>query len=332
MADGGGQKSVFEGGDLADPAGVATAVERGGEEQRDDLVGETDADHPAADRQDVGVVVGTGEAGGVEIVAQRGAHAADLVGRELLALAAAADDDADLGLAVAHRPPDGRADRRVVDRHGGVGAEVDDVVALLRRAARRRALELEPGVVGRRWRCASSVREPTVHPLPPRIGTSRIPSRPHPTAPPIVGAVAVDPRTPVIVGRRPVPLAGAGPRRRAGAGRADGAGRAQRRRRRRSSPRCPPAVDSIRVVRLAVVALRRPGVRCSPSASAPRPASTPSRRSGGNMPQALVNRTALDIAAGRLDIAVLVGGEAWRTRIRARAGGGDACDWDTSGP
>jgi acetyl-CoA C-acetyltransferase len=37
---------------------------------------------------------------------------------------------------------------------------------------------------------------------------------------------------------------------------------------------------------------------------------------GGNAPQALVNRTAVDIAAGRTDLAILAGGEAWRTRMR----------------
>jgi acetyl-CoA C-acetyltransferase len=42
---------------------------------------------------------------------------------------------------------------------------------------------------------------------------------------------------------------------------------------------------------------------------------------GGNAPQALVNRTAIDIAAGRADLVVLGGGEAWRTRMRAKLGG-----------
>lgn len=44
---------------------------------------------------------------------------------------------------------------------------------------------------------------------------------------------------------------------------------------------------------------------------------------GGNSPQSLVSATALDIAAGRCDLAVLTGGEAWRTRGRARAAGVD---------
>jgi acetyl-CoA C-acetyltransferase len=36
---------------------------------------------------------------------------------------------------------------------------------------------------------------------------------------------------------------------------------------------------------------------------------------GGNTPQSLVNKTSLEILAGRLDVALLVGGEAWRTRM-----------------
>jgi acetyl-CoA C-acetyltransferase len=39
---------------------------------------------------------------------------------------------------------------------------------------------------------------------------------------------------------------------------------------------------------------------------------------GGNSPQSLVNATAKEILAGTLDIAVLTGAEAWRTRMRAR--------------
>ena len=42
---------------------------------------------------------------------------------------------------------------------------------------------------------------------------------------------------------------------------------------------------------------------------------------GGNSPQTLVNSTALDILRGDLDIAILTGGEAWRTRMKARKAG-----------
>ena len=48
---------------------------------------------------------------------------------------------------------------------------------------------------------------------------------------------------------------------------------------------------------------------------------------GGNTPQSLVNGTAAEIQAGDLDSAVLIGGEAWRTRMRARRA--DATlEWD----
>jgi len=47
---------------------------------------------------------------------------------------------------------------------------------------------------------------------------------------------------------------------------------------------------------------------------------------GGNSPQTLVNTTALDIMAGKLDLAILTGGEAWRTRMKARKAGIEP-DW-----
>ncbi|MDO8389345.1 MAG: acetyl-CoA acetyltransferase [Actinomycetota bacterium] len=40
---------------------------------------------------------------------------------------------------------------------------------------------------------------------------------------------------------------------------------------------------------------------------------------GGNSPQTLLNSTALEIQRGEVDLVVLTGGEAWRTRMRARA-------------
>ena len=45
--------------------------------------------------------------------------------------------------------------------------------------------------------------------------------------------------------------------------------------------------------------------------------------SGGNSPQDLLNHTGRQIQRGKLDLALLVGGEAWRTRTRARAAGAD---------
>ncbi|MCU1487998.1 MAG: hypothetical protein JWN67_4744 [Actinomycetia bacterium] len=53
-----------------------------------------------------------------------------------------------------------------------------------------------------------------------------------------------------------------------------------------------------------------------------RPARTLYTPAGGNYPQSLVNRAALDIAAGRADVVLLTGGEAWRTRTAVRREGG----------
>jgi len=79
----------------------------------------------------------------------------------------------------------------------------------------------------------------------------------------------------------------------------------------------PTAVGSVRVVGLlswrcgnpALLVAERLGIAAAEHAVT---------TMGGNSPQTLVNTTALDIAAGRLDVAVLAGGEAWRTRMRAR--------------
>jgi acetyl-CoA C-acetyltransferase len=87
----------------------------------------------------------------------------------------------------------------------------------------------------------------------------------------------------------------------------------------------PPAADTVRVV--AQLSWRYGN---TPRVLAGRLGLAPERLEyttmGGNSPQSLVNATALDIAAGRVDIAVLAGGEATRTRMRARKAGVEP-DW-----
>jgi acetyl-CoA C-acetyltransferase len=87
----------------------------------------------------------------------------------------------------------------------------------------------------------------------------------------------------------------------------------------------PPPVDSIRVVSLFSWRYGNPGwLLAEDLGLAPEELAYTS--AGGNTPQSLVNKTALDLAAGRLDAAILVGGEAWRTRMRARRDGA-TLDW-----
>ncbi len=78
-----------------------------------------------------------------------------------------------------------------------------------------------------------------------------------------------------------------------------------------------PAADSVRVVNLLSWRYRDPG-RLLAEALALEPAETVYTTASGNTPQMLVNTTAREIQAGRLDLAVLAGGEAWRTRMRAQ--------------
>jgi acetyl-CoA C-acetyltransferase len=80
-----------------------------------------------------------------------------------------------------------------------------------------------------------------------------------------------------------------------------------------------PAADSLRVVSLlswrygnpAWVLAQRLGIE---------PRQLAVTTNGGNSPQMLVNATAREIQDGQLDVAVLTGGEAFRTRMRAKKG------------
>ena len=130
--------------------------------------------------------------------------------------------------------------------------------------------------------------------------------------------MAVDPRTPVIVGvgqhvHRPDDPASTSPVdlmiEAIGAAAADAGLSA-----------LPSAVDSIRVVSLLSYRARNPALLVAERLGVAA-AETAYTTAGGNSPQSLVNRTALDIAAGRADLVVLAGAEAWRTRMQARKSG-----------
>jgi acetyl-CoA C-acetyltransferase len=84
-------------------------------------------------------------------------------------------------------------------------------------------------------------------------------------------------------------------------------------------------VDAIRIVSLLSWRYRDPGALVAERIGAS-PKQTAVTTPGGNTPQSLVNRTALDIAAGRNDVVLIGGAEAWRTRMSFRATG-DRPDW-----
>jgi acetyl-CoA C-acetyltransferase len=80
------------------------------------------------------------------------------------------------------------------------------------------------------------------------------------------------------------------------------------------------AADSVRVVRMLSWRYRDPGALVARRLGAT-PRQTLYTTSGGHTPQSLVNATCLDIAAGRADVVLVGGAEAWRTRAAYHAAG-----------
>jgi acetyl-CoA C-acetyltransferase len=78
-----------------------------------------------------------------------------------------------------------------------------------------------------------------------------------------------------------------------------------------------PKVDSIRIVGLLSWRYHNPGEALGRRLKL-QPRQTAVSTMGGNSPQSLVNSTCADIQSGALDIALLSGAEAWKTRTRAR--------------
>ena len=88
------------------------------------------------------------------------------------------------------------------------------------------------------------------------------------------------------------------------------------------------AVDSIRVMSVLSWPYRDPGAEVARRTGAS-PRHTSLTVLSGNYPQTTLNRAAADIAAGRADVVVVCGAEAWRSRAAARAG--DGLTWTTQG-
>jgi acetyl-CoA C-acetyltransferase len=134
----------------------------------------------------------------------------------------------------------------------------------------------------------------------------------------------MDPRTPVLIGggqvnRREDPVEPVDLLALAARAAAEEAG----------APDILPAVDSIGVVRILSWKYLDPGALIAERIGA-RHRRSSYTADGGSNPQALVNRAAADIAAGRSDVALIGGAEAWRTRMRLRAQGLRP-DWTVQG-
>lgn len=91
------------------------------------------------------------------------------------------------------------------------------------------------------------------------------------------------------------------------------------------APGLAEAVQSVRVVNLLSWRYRDPGLLVGERLGAP-VRHTVYTGAGGSHPQALLNDAARDIAAGRVDVVVVCGAEAWRTRMALKKQG-QRPDW-----
>ncbi|HEX5143796.1 MAG TPA: acetyl-CoA acetyltransferase [Mycobacterium sp.] len=127
--------------------------------------------------------------------------------------------------------------------------------------------------------------------------------------------MALDPRTPVLIGYGQVNQHAADP-----ATALEPVALMAQAARVAADPRVLEAVDAIRVVNLLSWRYRDPGLALGELIGA-KSAATRYTGVGGNVPQSLVNQACLDIMAGRSEVVLLAGAEAWRTRKRQKANG-----------
>src|SRR5580698_8114321 len=127
---------------------MAAAVERCFEPGVHNFQRGLEGHHALAEGDDIGVVVMTAEARGLDVPAQRAANTLDAVGGDGLAVAGAAEDDAALAFAARDGLRHGPDEKRII--HGRVreGAEVTDLVAEGLEVGADLFLVLKSGVIG----------------------------------------------------------------------------------------------------------------------------------------------------------------------------------------
>jgi acetyl-CoA C-acetyltransferase len=247
--------------------------------------------------------VSAGHASRVEAVAECCAHAAYLVGGELLALPGASEDDPKIDIAIANGTPGSSAERRVIDPIEGMGAVIDDLMPPGLQDTDEARLQLISSVIG----ADCDAHDAPVY-EPPGEGHTlgrRMAIDPH--LPVIIGVGQVTHRAATLAeGLEPLDLMVA-----AVIQAADDAGLD-----------AVPAAEAIRVVSLLSWRYRDPA-RFVAERLGLDPRETGYSTNGGNSPQSLMNITAAEIQRGDLDLAILTGAEAWRTRGRARKEGAE---------
>jgi len=248
---------------------------------------------------------------------QSGPHPIHLIGGNTDADAGPADTKTAVGLAAGHRPGHGKPEDRIVHGDiGRIGAQVDDLVAAGRQMLGQCRFEVEAGVVrtdsnshttsvvtGNRAelrRCTLPILMVIDPRTPVIVGTGQVTNRPDP------GGVEVAARPePVELMARAVLSAaedcsGAEPGGTAGVGRA-----------------LLERVQSLRILNPLSWEYINPGQLVAEQTGMD-PLEFRLSTTGGNNAQHLVNRTALDIGRGDLDVAVIAGADCVYSVMAAR--------------
>ena len=135
-------------GELVDASLVAAAEEVAGEESGDAGLGHLDPDQPGAECNGIGIIVLAGEGGGERLGNLRAATGGVAVRGDRDPDARSADRDSTLGPSIRQRLRQKGAVARVIDALAGVGAEIDDLVAVGTEPVCKLILHLEAGMVG----------------------------------------------------------------------------------------------------------------------------------------------------------------------------------------
>ena len=279
------------------------------------------AGRPCPEAHHVGVVVLLGQRRRRHVVDHRGADAGDLVGGHGDAEAGPTDAHTEFDGTAGHRPADRLAVVGIVDRDSAVvGPEIGDIVPLCCKFTPQDLLQVEPGMVradgdAHGYRVYRQARE-----VP---GLTRYAPR----------TMALDPRTPVVVGvgqvvtpadaglaphERPEPVELMARALRAAAEDCDGAPAGAAAAAGRS---LLARADSLRVVVPLGWHAINPALQVAARlgfAEGDEPSQLMLSAVGGNTPQALMHDACLAISKGELDVVLVTGAEAMYTRALSR--------------
>jgi acetyl-CoA C-acetyltransferase len=291
---------------------MATTDGLGGQKGVEGISGHLFTDDATAHAHHVGMVMGPGQPSGGGVVHDGRPDAFDLVGGDGDPDTGAAGAHPELGPPFDHGPTHRSPVFRVIDRRLGVRAQVVHVVAEPGEVLGKELLQAVPGVVG---------TDRDAHGR--SILTALRPSGARGGGPDTLRLMALDPRTPVLVGvgqvteypddSRPVtdraePVDLMASALRAAAEDCGGGGSGNKLLARAGSLRVMVPL-SWRYINPGLLVAQRLGVT---------PDELALTAIGGNSPQTVVSLTALAIASGDIDVALLAGAECIFTRIAAR--------------